>query len=56
MKRLNLRIIALEGSKDFQLKRSANIFNKVIEENSLPKERDAHKHKRSLQNTKRLGP
>jgi hypothetical protein len=33
MKRLNLRIIGIEESEDFQLKGPANIFNKVIEEN-----------------------
>jgi hypothetical protein len=29
----NLRIIGIEESKDSQLKRPENIFNKIIEEN-----------------------
>jgi hypothetical protein len=33
MKRLNLKIIGIEESEDFQLKGPANIFNKIIEEN-----------------------
>jgi hypothetical protein len=33
MSRPNLRIIAIEESEDFQLKRPVNIFNKTIEEN-----------------------
>ena len=33
MKRLNLRIIAIEESKDSQLKGPSHIFNKTIEEN-----------------------
>ena len=33
MKRLNLRIIGIEENEDSQLKRPANIFNKIIEEN-----------------------
>jgi hypothetical protein len=33
MRRPNLRIIGLEGREDFQLKRSVNIFNKIIKEN-----------------------
>ena len=33
MKRLNLKIIGIEESEDFQLKGPVNIFNKIIEEN-----------------------
>lgn len=33
MKRLNLRIIGVEESEDFQLKGPANFSNKIIEEN-----------------------
>jgi hypothetical protein len=33
MRRPNLRIIGIEESEDSQLKRSVNIFNKIIEEN-----------------------
>ena len=33
MKRLNLRIIGIEESKDSQLKGPVNIFNKIREEN-----------------------
>jgi hypothetical protein len=33
MRRPNLRKIDIEESKDSQLKRSVNIFNKIIEEN-----------------------
>jgi hypothetical protein len=34
MRRPNLRIIGIEESKDPQLKGPANIFNKILEENS----------------------
>jgi hypothetical protein len=33
MKRPNKKIIGIEESEDSQLKRPANIFNKIIEEN-----------------------
>jgi hypothetical protein len=33
MSRQNLGIIGVEENEDFQLKGSANIFNKIIEEN-----------------------
>jgi hypothetical protein len=33
MRRPNLRIIGVDENEDFQLKRPANIFNKIIEEN-----------------------
>ena len=33
MRRPNLRIIGADENEDFQLKGSANIFNKIIEEN-----------------------
>jgi hypothetical protein len=48
------RIIGVDENEDFRLKGSANIFNKIIEEPNLkkPKERDAHEHTRSLQNSK----
>jgi hypothetical protein len=52
MRRTSLLIIGVDENEDFQLKGPANIFNKIIEENSIPKERDAHEHKRSLQNSK----
>jgi uncharacterized coiled-coil protein SlyX len=41
MRRPNLRIISIEESEDSQLKRSVNIFNKIIEENfpNLKKEK-----------------
>ena len=32
-RRPNLRIIGVEENEDFQLKRTVNIFNKIIEEN-----------------------
>jgi hypothetical protein len=51
MKRPSPKIIGIEESKDSQLKRPVNIFSKIIEENCL-KERDAHKHTRSIQNSK----
>jgi hypothetical protein len=51
MRRSKLRITGIEESRDSQVKRSINIFNKIIEEN-FPKERDVHEHMRSLQNTK----
>jgi hypothetical protein len=35
MKRLNLRIIGIEESKDFKLKGPENFFNKIIEEKFL---------------------
>jgi hypothetical protein len=52
-RRPNLRIIGIEEGKDSQLKGPVNIFNKIIEEN-FPnlKKKDAHKHTRSLQNSK----
>jgi hypothetical protein len=34
MRRPNLRLIGVDENEDFQLKGSANIFNKIIEENS----------------------
>ena len=34
MRRPNLLIIGVEEKEDFQLKGPANIFNKIIEENS----------------------
>jgi hypothetical protein len=34
MTKANLRMIDIEESEDSQLKRSVNIFNKIIEENS----------------------
>ena len=33
MRRPNLRIIGVDENEDFQLKRPANVFNKIIEEN-----------------------
>jgi hypothetical protein len=33
MRRPKLRITGVDESEDFQLKRQANIFNKIIEEN-----------------------
>jgi hypothetical protein len=33
MRRPNLWIIGVDKNEDFQLKRPANIFNKIIEEN-----------------------
>jgi hypothetical protein len=35
MRRLNLRIIGVEESKNSQLKGPVNIFNKIVEENFL---------------------
>ena len=55
MKRENLRIIGIEESKDSQLKRSAHLQQNYGRKVPEPKERDAHKHTRSLQNTKQLG-
>ena len=63
MRRPNLQIIGIDENEDFQLKGPANIFNKIIEKNkktkkqtnnklSYPKERNAHKHTRGLQNSK----
>jgi hypothetical protein len=58
MRRPKLRIICIKEGKDSQLKEPVNIFNKIIEENfPKPKEGDAHKHTRSLQNSKMMtGP
>jgi hypothetical protein len=55
MRRPQLWIIGVEENEDFQLKGPANIFNKTLEENFL-KERDAHEHTRSLQNSKQTEP
>jgi hypothetical protein len=56
MRRPNIWIIGVDENEDFQLKGPANIFNKIIEKKRKnlpkPKERDAHEHKRSLQNSK----
>ena len=35
MRRLNLRIISVEESKNSQLKGPVNTFNKIVEENFL---------------------
>jgi hypothetical protein len=42
MKRPNLKIIGIEESKDSQLKRSVNIFNKIIEENFFNLKTEMH--------------
>jgi hypothetical protein len=52
MRRPNLPIIGVDENEDFHLKGPANIFNKIIEENSQPKERNVHEHTRSLPNSK----
>jgi hypothetical protein len=54
MRRPNLRIIGIDENEDFQLIGTANIFNKIIEENfpNLKKEMPIHEHTRSLQNSK----
>ena len=53
MKRPNLRIIRTEEGEEIQVKDTENILNKIIEEkNSQPKEGDAYKGARSIQNTK----
>jgi uncharacterized coiled-coil protein SlyX len=53
MRRPNLQKIGVDENEDFQLKGPANIFNKN-NRRKLPKlkERDAHEHTRSLQNSK----
>ena len=57
MKRPNLRIIRTEEGEEIQVKDTENILNKIIEEkNSQPKEGDAYKGARSIQNTKQTGP
>jgi chromosome segregation ATPase len=48
MRRPNLRIIGIDEKEDFQLKGPVNYRRKLPQ----PKERDAHEHKRSLQNSK----
>jgi predicted RNase H-like nuclease (RuvC/YqgF family) len=52
MRRPNLRLIGVDENEDFQLKGLANIFNKIIEENSPNLKKDAHEHTGSLQNSK----
>jgi hypothetical protein len=53
MRRPNLQIIGVDKNEDFHLEGPENIFNKIIEENfPKPKQRDAHEHTRSLQNSK----
>jgi hypothetical protein len=55
MKRPNLRIIGI--GEDSQVNRPENIFNKNHRKQlSQTKERDAYKHKRSMQNIKSTGP
>ena len=57
LRKPNLRIISIEESEDSQLKGPVNIFNKIIEENSLNlKKRDEHEYAGSLQNSKQIGP
>jgi hypothetical protein len=53
MRRPILRIIGIEESEDSQLKGPVNIFNKNYRRKLLkPKEKNAHEHTRSLQNSK----
>jgi hypothetical protein len=40
MKRLNLRIVGIEESEDFELQEPANIFNKVTEESFLKRKKE----------------
>jgi hypothetical protein len=54
MRRQNLRIIGVGENEDFQLKGTANIFKNYRRKFPIPKERDVHKHTRSLQNSNRL--
>jgi hypothetical protein len=44
MRRPNIRIIGIDENENVQLKRSVNIFNKIIEENipNLKKEMPMH--------------
>jgi hypothetical protein len=57
MRRPNLQIIGVDEDEHFQLKGPANIFNKIIEENTPNlKKRDAHEHIRNPQNSKYTGP
>jgi hypothetical protein len=57
MRRPNLQITGVDENEDFQLKGPANIFNKIIEKKlPKPKERNAHEHTGSLQNSKLTGP
>ena len=48
MRRPNLRIIGIDEKEDFQLKGPVNYRRKLPQ----PKERDAHEHARSPQNSK----
>jgi hypothetical protein len=50
MRRPNLRITGIEENEDSQLKGPVNNFNNY--RRNLPKHKDAHKHTRSLQNSK----
>jgi hypothetical protein len=51
MEKPTLRIIVTKESESSQFIGPENIFNKIIEENLLNKDRDDHKCTRSLQNT-----
>jgi hypothetical protein len=57
MRRPNLRIIGIEKSEDFQLKRASKYLQQSYRRKfPQPKERDAPEHTRSLQNSKYSGP
>ena len=53
MRRPNLRIIGVDENEDFQLKRASKYLQQNYRRKlPIPKERDAHEHTRSLQNSK----
>lgn len=52
MKRPNVRILGIEEGEASQLQGPENIFYKIIEKKCFqPKERDACKHTKGIQNT-----
>jgi hypothetical protein len=52
MKRPNLEIIGVDENEDFQLKRPANIFNKIIEENFPNLKKEMPMNIQNLQNSR----
>jgi hypothetical protein len=52
MRRPNLQIIGVDENEDFQLKRPANIFNKIIEENFPNLKKEMPMNIQNLQNSR----
>jgi hypothetical protein len=53
IKRPNLRIMGIEEGEEVQAEGMCNIFNKIITENSLNRDKCTHSGTGHLQNTKK---